>query len=147
MLPGTEHSTANRNNHLNQTLDWTTAANNMDLGGYNTRAGLAREQNNEDAYGLGLRQEQFNQGANWLQQQTAAQDRGAGAVAGIGGSQYGQGLGAGNLARGFGNDASQQLADLVRHRGSEQRLGTATRGRNGECVPSRERRHDRPARW
>jgi hypothetical protein len=97
----------NRNNQLNHTLDWTTAANNMDLGGYNTRAGLAREQNNEDAYGLGLRQEQFNQGANWLQQQTAAQDRGAGAVAGIGSAQYGQGLGAGNLARGFGNDASQ----------------------------------------
>jgi hypothetical protein len=78
-------STANRNNHLNQTLDWTNQANNMDLGGYNTRAGLAREQNAQDSYGLGLRQEQFNQGANWLQQQTAAQDRGAGALSGIGG--------------------------------------------------------------
>jgi hypothetical protein len=100
-------TTANRNSYLNQNIDWTNQANGMDLSGFNTRAGLAREQNAQDAYGLGLQNQQFNTGANWLQQQTAAQDRGAGTFANLGTSQYGQGLAAGNLARGFGGDASQ----------------------------------------
>jgi hypothetical protein len=107
-------TTGNRNNAFNQSWDWNNQRNNLDLQGWNTRAGLGREQNAEDFWGYNLNTiAPWQAGMDWMNNQNRVQSNAAGTVLNAGNAAANQAMGAANVARGFGNDAAQNFGQTI----------------------------------
>ena len=99
---------ANRNQAFDRTGQWVDASNNLDLQGWNTRAGLGRELNQNDIQNYQFNVlDPYNLGTQYLQQTEAAKSRAGGQLMGAGFNAAEATNRAAQTARGFGSDAAQ----------------------------------------
>lgn len=115
--------------------DWRNQGNQLDLlnrdmwrQDWDTESDLAREQNNEDDYGLNMRDRQYNRGQEWIQNNYGIQDTAAGNLAQIMARDQARQMDAARLAQGWGDRANSAYSQVQQQEAGRGGWGTRLLG-------------------